>query len=104
MEKKIIFSETMPDKKFLWLHTKNNNLVLEVFGNKGWEAIGDDSITYMINKLTKENQELRKQLKAQAPIQVKLPKLTENCSKKELLSTIEKLKNVLIKTGIIKIE
>ena len=27
-----------------------------------------------------------------------------NCSKKELLSTIEKLKNVLIKTGIIKIE
>ena len=42
MEKKIIFSETMPDKKFLWLHTKNHNLVLEVFGNKGWEAIGDD--------------------------------------------------------------
>ena len=103
MEKKIIFSETMPDKKFLWLHTKNHNLVLEVFGNKGWEAIGDDSITYRINKLAKENQELRKQLKAQVPIQVKLPKLTENCSKKELLSTIEKLKNVLIKIGIIEI-
>ena len=77
---------------------------MEVFGNKGWEAIGDDSITYKINKLIKENQELRKQLKAQVPIQVKLPKLTENCSKKELLLTIEKLKNVLIKTGIIKIE
>ena len=103
MEKKIIFSETMPDKKFLWLHTKNHNLVLEVFGNKGWEAIGDDSITYGINNLAKENQELRKQLKVQAPIQVKLPKLTENCSKKELLSTIEKLKNVLIKTGIIEL-
>ena len=103
MEKKIIFSETMPDKKFLWLHTKNHNLVLEVFGNKGWEAIGDDSIIYRINKLAKENQELSKQLKVQAPIQVKLPKLTENCSKKELLSTIEKLKNVLIKTGIIEL-
>ena len=103
MEKKIIFSETMPDKKFLWLHTKNHNLVLEVFGNKGWEAIGDDSIIYRINNLAKENQELRKQLKVQAPIQVKLPKLTENCSKKELLSTIEKLKNVLIKTGIIEL-
>ena len=104
MEKKIVFSKTMPDKKFLWLHTKNNNLVLEVFGNKGWEAISNDSVIDMINKLVKENQELRKQLKAQAPIQVKLPKLTENCSKKELLLTIEKLKNVLIKTGIIKIE
>ena len=103
MEKKIIFSETMPDKKFLWLHTKNHNLVLEVFGKKGWEAIGDDSILYKINKLAKENQELRKQLKAQVPIQVKLPKLAENCSKKELLSTIEKLKNVLIKTGIIEL-
>ena len=103
MEKKIVFSKTMPDKRCLWLHTKNNNLVLEVFGNKGWEAIGNDSVIDMINKLVKENQELRKQLKAQAPIQVKLPKLTEDCSKKELLSTIEKLKNVLIKTGIIEI-
>ena len=104
MEKKIVFSKTMPDKRFLWLHTKNNNLVLEVFGNKGWEAIGNDSMADMINKLAKENQELRKQLKVQAPIQVKLPKLTENWSKKDLLLTIEKLKNVLIKTGIIKIE
>ena len=103
MEKKIVFSKTMPDKRCLWLHTKNNNLVLEVFGNKGWEAIGNDSMADMINKLAKENQELSKQLKAQAPIQVKLPKLTENCSKKELLSTIEKLKNVLIKTGIIEL-
>ena len=103
MEKKIVFSKTMPDKRVLWLHTKNNNLVLEVFGNKGWEAIGNDSMADMINKLAKENQELSKQLKVQAPIQVKLPKLTENCSKKELLLTIEKLKNVLIKTGIIEI-
>ena len=103
MEKKIVFSKTMPDKRCLWLHTKNNNLVLEVFGNKGWEAIGNDSMADMINKLAKENQELSKQLKVQAPIQVKLPKLTENCSKKELLSTIEKLKNVLIKTGIIEL-
>ena len=76
MEKKIVFSETMPDKKFLWLHTKNHNVVLEVFGNKGWEAIGDDSITVRINKLVKENQELHKQLKAQVPIQVKLPRLS----------------------------
>ena len=79
MEKKIVFSKTMPDKRVLWLHTKNNNLVLEVFGNKGWEAIGNDSMADMINKLVKENQELSKQLKVQAPIQVKLPKLTEDC-------------------------
>ena len=103
MEKKIIFSETMPDKKFLWLHTKNHNLVLEVFGNKGWEAIGDDSITYRINKLIKENQELRKQLKAQAPIQVKLPKLTEDCSKKELLEVISSLIDSLVQANVIKV-
>ena len=35
MEKKIMYTENAPDKKFLWLHTKNNNLVLEVFGNYG---------------------------------------------------------------------
>ena len=103
MEKKIVFSETMPDKKFLWLHTKNHNLVLEVFGNKGWEAIGDDSITYRINKLIKENQELRKQLKVQVPIQVKLPKLTEDCSKKELLEVISSLIDSLVQANVIKV-
>lgn len=103
MEKKIVFSKTMPDKRFLWLHTKNNNLVLEVFGNKGWEAIGNDSMADMINKLTKENQELCKQLKAQAPIQVKLPKLTEDCSKKELLEVISSLIDSLVQANVIKV-
>lgn len=103
MEKKIVFSKTMPDKRFLWLHTKNNNLVLEVFGNKGWEAIGNDSVVDMINKLVKENQELSKQLKAQAPIQVKLPKLTEDCSKKELLEVISSLIDSLVQANIIKV-
>lgn len=103
MEKKIVFSKTMPDKRFLWLHTINNNLVLEVFGNKGWEAIGNDSMVDMINKLTKENQDLCKQLKAQAPIQVKLPKLTEDCSKKELLEVISSLIDSLVQANIIKV-
>ena len=103
MEKKIIFSKTMPDKRFLWLHTKNNNLVLEVFGNKGWEAIGNDSMADMINKLAKENQELSKQLKVQAPIQVKLPKLTEDCSKKELLEVISNLIDSLVQANVIKV-
>lgn len=103
MEKKIVFSKTMPDKRFLWLHTKNNNLVLEVFGNKGWEAIGNDSVIDMINKLVKENQELRKQLKVQAPIQVKLPKLTKDCSKKELLEVISSLIDSLVQANVIKV-
>lgn len=103
MEKKIVFSKTMPDKRFLWLHTKNNNLVLEVFGNKGWEAIGNDSMADMINKLTKENQELYKQLKAQAPVQVKLSKLTEDCSKKELLEVISSLIDSLVQANVIKV-
>lgn len=103
MEKKIVFSKTMPDKRFLWLHTKNNNLVLEVFSNKGWEAIGNDSVIDMINKLVKENQELCKQLKVQAPIQVKLPKLTEDCSKKELLEVISSLIDSLVQANVIKV-
>ena len=103
MEKKIVFSKTMPDKRVLWLHTKNNNLVLEVFGNKGWEAIGNDSMADMINKLAKENQELHKQLKVQAPIQVKLPKLTEDCSKKELLEVISSLIDSLVQANVIKV-
>lgn len=103
MEKKIVFSKTMPDKRFLWLHTKNNNLVLEVFGKKGWEVIGNDSVIDMINKLVKENQELCKQLKAQAPIQVKLPKLTEDCSKKELLEVISSLIDSLVQANVIKV-
>lgn len=103
MEKKIVFSKTMPDKRFLWLHTKNNNLVLEVFGNKGWEAIGNDSVADMVNKLVKENQELCKQLKAQTPIQVKLPKLTEDCSKKELLEVISSLIDSLVQANVIKV-
>lgn len=103
MEKKIVFSKTMPDKRYLWLHTKNNNLVLEVFGNKGWEAIGNDSMADMINKLAKENQEFYKQLKAQAPIQVKLPKLTEDCSKKELLEVISSLIDSLVQANVIKV-
>ena len=103
MEKKIVFSKTMPDKRLLWLHTKNNNLVLEVFGNKGWEAIGNDSMADMINKLAKENKELSKQLKVQAPIQVKLPKLTEDCSKKELLEVISSLIDSLVQANVIKV-
>ena len=57
----------------------------------------------MINKLAKENQELRKQLKAQAPIQVKLPKLTEDCSKKELLEVISSLIDSLVQANVIKV-
>ena len=103
MEKKIVFSKTMPDKRFLWLHTKNNNLVLEVFGNKGWEAIGNDSVADMVNKLVTENQQFRKPLKAQTPIQVKFPKLTEDCSKKELLEVISSLIDSLVQANVIKV-
>ena len=39
----------------------------------------------------------------QKAVKINLPKLTENCSKKELLSTIDKLTKALVKTGIIEI-
>ena len=40
MEKKIIYTENVPDKKFLWLHHKDGDLILEGFGNNGWESVG----------------------------------------------------------------
>ena len=50
MKQEIIRSEYEPEKKFLWLHTKDGNLVLEAFGDQGWESVGneaDNSICYV---------------------------------------------------------
>lgn len=101
MEKKIMYTENAPEKKFLWLHHKDGDLVLEGFGNNGWESVGKESSVNteeIIDNITKL-------IALQKPktIKVNLPKLTENCSKKELLATIEKLKNALVKAGIIEI-
>lgn len=101
MEKKIMYTENVPEKKFLWLHHKDGDLVLESFSNNGWESIGKEmsinteEIMANVTKLLKS--------KKQKAIKINLPKLTENCSKKELLSTIDKLTNALVKTGIIEI-
>lgn len=101
MEKKIMYTENVPEKKFLWLHHKDGDLVLESFSNNGWESVGKETsinteeIMANVTKLLKS--------KKQKAIKINLPKLTENCSKKELLSTIDKLTNALIKTGIIEI-
>ena len=101
MEKKIMYTENVPEKKFLWLHHKDGDLVLESFSNNVWESVGKETsinteeIMANVTKLLKS--------KKQKAIKINLPKLTENCSKKELLSTIDKLTNALIKTGIIEI-
>ena len=103
MEKKVIYSEKEPEKKFLWLHTKNNNLVLEVFGNKGWESVGDDNSDYAkeINSLKQDVANIKKPKKSN-PIEVAFKELSEDCSKKELLYTVNMLVKVLVKAGIIK--
>lgn len=43
MEKKIIFTPTEPSTNLLWLHYKEDSLVLESFGSNGWEPIGEFS-------------------------------------------------------------
>lgn len=46
MEKKIIFTPVEPNRNLLWLHYKEDHLVLERFGSNGWESVGDtDHIT-----------------------------------------------------------
>lgn len=46
MEKKIVFTTVEPNKNLLWLHYKDDQLVLQRFGSNGWEDISNsDHIT-----------------------------------------------------------
>lgn len=108
MEKKIMYTENTPDKKFLWLHHKNGDLVLEGFGNNGWESVGKENPVVEQKKTINKEELIAEIITAVKPERIKaikmsFPKLTEDCSKKELIRTIEKLKNALIKAGIIEI-
>ena len=108
MEKKIMYTENAPDKKFLWLHHKNGDLVLEGFGNNGWKLVGKENpVAEQKDTINKEEliAEITAVVKSEKATATKmsLPKLTEDCSKKELIRTIERLKNALVKAGIIEI-
>ena len=108
MEKKIMYTVNTPDKKFLWLHHKNGNLVLEGFGNNSWESVGKKNpVVEQKEAINKEEliAEITAAVKPEKTTAVKMsfPKLTEECSKKELIRTIERLKNALVKAGIIEI-
>ena len=102
MEKKIMYTENAPDKKFLWLHTKNNNLVLEVFGNHGWESIGDEVDNSELLKITKELSEKVTKLETIKQVSTKLTKIREDCSKQEMISAIMNINKVLINSGLVK--
>ena len=102
MEKKIMYTENAPDKKFLWLHTKNSNLVLEVFGNHGWESIGDDTNNSKLLNIIKELSEKVDKLETIKQISTKLTKVREDCSKQEMISAIMNINKVLINSGLVK--
>ena len=102
MEKKIMYTENAPDKKFLWLHTKNNNLVLEVFGNHGWESIGDDTNNSKLLNIIKELSEKVDKLETIKQISTKFIKIKEDCSKQEMISAIININKVLINSGLVK--
>ena len=102
MEKKIMYTENVPDKKFLWLHTKNGNLVLEVFGNHGWESIGDDTNNSKLLNIIRELSEKVDKLETIKQVSTKLIKIKEDCSKQEMISAIININKVLINSGLVK--
>ena len=102
MEKKIIYTEKAPDKKFLWLHTKNNNLVLEVFGNHGWESVGNENNNTELLKIIKNLSEKVAKLETIKQVSTKLTKIKEDCSKQEMISAIININKVLINSGLVK--
>lgn len=102
MEKKIMYTENAPDKKFLWLHTKNGNLVLEVFGNHGWESISDETNNSELLKTIKELSERVTKLETIKQVSTKLIKIREDCSKQEMISAIMNINKVLINSGLVK--
>ena len=102
MEKKIMYTENAPDKKFLWLHTKNNNLVLEVFGNHGWEPVGNENDNTELLKIIKNLSEKVAKLETIKQVSTKLTKIREDCSKQEMISAIININRVLINSGLVK--
>ena len=102
MEKKIMYTENAPDKKFLWLHTKNNNLVLEVFGNHGWESVSNETDNSELLKIIKELSEKIDKLETVKQVSTKLIKIKEDCSKQEMISSIMNINKVLINSGLVK--
>ena len=102
MEKKIIYTENAPDKKFLWLHTKNGNLVLEVFGNHGWESAGNENDNTELLKIIKNLSEKVAKLETIKQVSTKLTKIREDCSKQEMISAIININKVLINSGLVK--
>ena len=102
MEKKIIYTENAPDKKFLWLHTKNNNLVLEVFGNHGWEPVGNKNDNTELLKIIKNLSEKVAKLETIKQVSAKLTKIKEDCSKQEMISAIININKILINSGLVK--
>lgn len=102
MEKKIMYTENAPDKKFLWLHTKNNNLVLEVFGNHGWESVSNETDNSEVLKIIKELSEKIDKLETIKQVSTKLIKIKEDCSKQEMISAIMNINKVLINSGLVR--
>ena len=98
MEKKILYTEREPNTNFLWLHTKNNALVLEAFGIDGWNTVSENKSAEII-----ELKEYVKKATAPSPIKVSIPKIDEDCSKTDLINAFNTLKSALVKANIIKL-
>ena len=97
-----MYTENAPEKKFLWLHTKNGNLVLEVFGNHGWESVGNEADNSELLKIIKELSEKVAKLETVKQVSTKLTKIKEDCSKQEMISAIMNINKVLINSGLVK--
>ena len=102
MKQEIIRSEYEPEKKFLWLHTKDGNLVLEAFGDQGWESVGNEIDNTALLKIIEAQNKKIEELTTIKAVETQLTEIKKDCYKQEMISSIINNKKVLIHSGLVK--
>lgn len=102
MKQEIIRSEYEPEKKFLWLHTKDSNLVLEAFGDQGWESVGNEADNTALLKIIEAQNKKIEELTTIKAVETQLTEIKKDCSKQEMISAIININKVLINSGLVK--
>ena len=102
MKQEIIRSEYEPEKKFLWLHTKDGNLVLEAFGDQGWESVGNEVDNTALLKIIEAQNKKIEELATIKAVETQLTEIKKDCSKQEMISAIININKVLINSGLVK--
>ena len=102
MKQEIIRSEYEPEKKFLWLNTKDGNLVLEAFGDQGWESVGNEADNSKLLEIIEAQNKKIEELTTIKTVETQLIEINKDCSKQEMISAIININKVLINSGLVK--